>query len=388
MSHEPRAPESAGSPLAARGSRLPVLQFADALLRGGAERLLVELATRLDRGRFDPSVACFRQEAFAEELAAAGRAVHVVPKHRAFDIGLLFRLRRLLRREKIAIVHAHDLQAATYGLLAGTLARARVVLTVHGLGIFRQKRSARLLPRLGRWLDGVAFVGHWLQRAAAEEFGVRPRRTMVIHNGVDTAAFRPGPPDSELRAELGLSDGARVVGSVGNLRPVKDHPCLLRAFAAACNTGRMPVPPVLVLVGDGPERSALEALARELGIAASVRFAGARADVPRLLRLFHVFALASQTEGISVALLEAMASGLPAVITRTGGNPEVAVEGQTACLVPVGDPGPMGNALAGLLADPERCRAWGEAARRRVEAKFSLDGMVRAYESLYEALLR
>jgi len=398
----------------------PVLQFTDALLRGGAERLLVELATRLDRARFDPAVACFRQEAFADELAAAGRTVHIVPKRRAFDIGLLFRLRRLVRRERIAVVHAHDLQSATYGLLAGRLAGVPAILTVHGLGIFRQKRSAWLLPRLGHRLARVVFVGHWLQRVAAdfrslspgERDGVRvpmafhPRRPLVVHNGVDTERFHPGPPDPELRAELGVGEGALVVGSVGNLRAVKDHPCLLRAFAFATQVVKAPggtgILPVLVLVGDGPERPALEALARELGIEGAVRFAGARADVPRLLRLFDVFALSSQTEGISVALLEAMATGLPAVVTDTGGNPEV-VQGGTgilpvastggtpvppAALVPVGDHEKMAGALAGLLADPARRRAWGDAARRRVEAEFSLDRMVKAYEAIYDDIAR
>ena len=144
----------------------------------------------------------------------------------------------------------------------------------------------------------------------------------------------------------------------------------------------------MVLVGDGPERPALEGLARELGIESAVRFAGARTDVSRLLRLFDVFALSSQTEGISVALLEAMATGLPAVVTHTGGNPEVAVEGDTAALVPVGDPEKMGEALASLLADPARRRAWGDAARRRVEQEFSLDRMVNAYEAIYDDIAR
>ncbi|HUT35654.1 MAG TPA: glycosyltransferase [Planctomycetota bacterium] len=362
-----------------------VLQFVDALLRGGAERLLVELAVRLDRARFAPAVACFRQEAFGAELAAAGRTVHVVPKRRAFDVGLLFRLTRLLRREKIAAVHAHDLQSATYGLLAGVVARVPVVLTVHGLGIFRQKRAAWLLPRLGRWLARVVFVGHWLQRAAADEFGVRPRRPMVVHNGVDLSAFQPGPPEPELRADMRVGEGTLVVGTVGNLRAVKDYPCLLRAFAVARARAANAV---LVFVGEGAERPALEALARELGIERAVRFAGARSDVARLLRLFDIFALSSQTEGISVALLEAMATGLPAVVTHTGGNPEVAIEGRTAHLVPVGDPAQMGEALARLLADPARRRAWGQAARTRVEEEFSLDRMVRAYEAVYEELTR
>jgi len=362
-----------------------VLHFVDALLRGGAERLVVELATRSDRERFDPAVACFRQEAFAEELAAAGRRVHVVPKRRAFDFGLLLALVRLLRRERVGVVHSHDLQSATYGLMAGKLARVPVALTIHGLGIFRQKRSSTLLPRLPRWLDCVVFVGHWLQRLAAEEFGVRPRRAMVVHNGADVEMFRPGEPDPELRAELQLEAGVSVVGTVGNLRPVKDYPCLLRAFAVA--RSRVPSA-VLVLVGDGAERPALEALAGELGIADAVRFAGARTDVPELLRLFDLFALSSKTEGISVALLEAMATGLPAVVTDTGGNPEVVVEGQSGHLVPVGDYRLLGEALAGLLADRARRRAWGQAARARVEQEFSLDRMVREYESIYEALVR
>jgi glycosyltransferase involved in cell wall biosynthesis len=213
--------------------RAPVLLFTDALLRGGAERLLVELATRLDRARFAPAVACFRQEAFADELAAASCPVHILPKRRACDLALLLRLVRLIRRERFAIVHAHDLQSAAYGLLAAKAARRRSLLTVHGLGIFRQKRSARLLPRLARRLDAVVFVGEWLQRAAAEDSGVRPRRPRVIHNGVDVSVFSPGPPEPALRAEVGIEGGAPVVGSVGNLRPVKDYPCLLRAFALA-----------------------------------------------------------------------------------------------------------------------------------------------------------
>ena len=199
-----------------------VLVFVDALLKGGAERLAVQLATRCDPARFDPAVACFAQQAFGDELAAAGRVCHVVPKHRAFDVGLVLRLRRLLRRERIALVHCHDLQSATYGLLAGRLARVPVILTVHGLRLLSQKRSAFLMPKLARGLHRVVFVGHWLQRVAAEPFGVRPLHAAVVHNGVDVAAFQPGPADPAVRTELGIAADSPVVGSVGNLREVKE----------------------------------------------------------------------------------------------------------------------------------------------------------------------
>jgi len=206
----------------------------------------------------------------------------------------------------------------------------------------------------------------------------------VVHNGVDVEGYCPGEPAPELMAELGIAGGAPVVGTVGNLRAVKDYPCLLRAFAwARERVGDA----ALVFVGDGAERPRLEALAGELGVADAVRFAGARTDVARMLRLFDVFALSSRTEGISVALLEAMATGLPAVVTDTGGNPEVVVEGQTGRLAPVGDPERLGEALADLLADPGRRRAMGEAARERVVAEFSLERMIGAYESIYDTLL-
>jgi len=363
----------------------PVLQFVDVLARAGAETLVVELACRLDPERFRPAVACFRQEDFHEELQAAGKTVHVVPKRRPFDLRLLLGIARLVRRQRCALVHTHDIQSATYTSLAARLVRVPVVLTVHGLGLLRQKRAPKLLPRLARWLDRVVFVGHWLERVAAEEFGFRPLRPVVIHNGVDVERFRPGPADPRLKEELGLPQGAPVVGTVGNLRAVKDYPTLLRAFAIALE--RVPEA-VLVFVGDGEERGTLETLAAELEVGANVRFVGRREDVPDVLRCFDIFALSSLTEGISVALLEAMASGLPAVATETGGNPEVVAAGQTGLLVPVADHEALGRTLAELLADEPRRRQWGEAARRRVVEEFSLERMVRAYENLYDEVLR
>ena len=368
----------------ATATHTPVLQFVDTLIPGGAERLATVLAMRLDCGRFAPAVACFREGSLAEDLAAAGRPLYIVPKRRSFDLGLLLSLVRLLRRERIALVHCHDIQSATYGTMAARLGRVPTVLTVHGLKLFKQKRAGMVLPRLARWMQRVVFVGHWLERVAADEFGIRPRHPAVVHNGVDIEAFCPGDADPELLAELGIEPGIPVVGTVGNLRPVKDYPCLLRAFAVAL---RRVGDAVLVFVGDGDERPRLEALARELGIERSVRFAGARADVARMLRLFDVFALSSQTEGISVALLEAMATGLPAVVTDTGGNPEVVAEGRTGHLAPVGDPDALGNALADLLADAGRRRAWGEAARRTVAEEFSLNQMIQGYESIYDTLI-
>jgi glycosyltransferase involved in cell wall biosynthesis len=360
-----------------------VLHLVDHLALGGAEHAVVQMATRVDRTRFAPMVSCFQQSAYFGELATAGCPVHIVPKRRAFDVRLLFALVRLLRRERVALLHCHDLQSATYGALAGPLTRVPVIYTIQGAVVYTLPRAGRLLPWIGRLHRRVVFVARYLQEIAVARYGMKPSRTLVIHNAADLNAFRPRPRDAELARSVGIDPADPVVGTVGNLRPVKNHAMLLRAFAIVVE--RFPAAK-LVLVGEGDQRPRLEALAAELRLGASVKFLGARSDVPQLLPLFDVFAVSSDSEGLSLAIAEAMACELPVVATDVGGNPETVVHGETGILVPAGDAPAMAGALIELLAQPARRRAFGEAGRRRAQAEFSLEGMVRQYEALYESL--
>jgi glycosyltransferase involved in cell wall biosynthesis len=196
-----------------------------------------------------------------------------------------------------------------------------------------------------------------------------------IYNGVDTDRFRPGPEREATRARLGLASDALVVGHVGRLVAVKDHPTLFRAFDEV----RRRVPQaVLVCVGDGPLEAELRARAGP-----GVRLVGHHADVADVLRAFDVFALPSRNEGISNTILEAMATGLPVVATAVGGNPELVTDGVTGALVPGGDVQALAAAVERYLTDSGRRRHHGLLARDTARERFGMEPMVRAYEAVW-----
>jgi glycosyltransferase involved in cell wall biosynthesis len=206
---------------------------------------------------------------------------------------------------------------------------------------------------------------------------VELRKLQVIDNGIDLARFAPDArARAEARRELGVPDDAWVVGTVGRLVDLKNHALLVRALAP---TGQH-----VVIVGEGPERAALEELVAALGVGARVCLAGRRADVPRMLTAFDVFALPSTSEGLPLVLPEAMATALPVVATRVGGVPQVVDEGVTGFLVPSQDEAALRDRLATLAADPGRARAFGARARELALERYSLERMWAAYRAIYE----
>lgn len=214
--------------------------------------------------------------------------------------------------------------------------------------------------------------------------GIDRRRVAQICNGVDVSRFSvaaAGRPQSIPGCPF-QPDAHFIVGTVGRLQPEKDQTTLVRAFAHALQQRpRLR----LVLAGDGPLRTAVEAEVNALGLHDKVWLAGMRSDVPAVLQGLHVFVLPSRAEGISNTILEAMASGLPVVATAVGGNPELVVEGQTGLLVPPADPQAMADALVAMTSEGRHV-AMGVAGRERVVQQFSLQAMVRSYQALYDEL--
>jgi glycosyltransferase involved in cell wall biosynthesis len=210
-------------------------------------------------------------------------------------------------------------------------------------------------------------------------------RCLAIPNGVDVERFLPASASrrSQLRAALGFADGDCLIGCVASFTPVKRHVMLLDAFAQLL---RERPECRLVLVGEGPLRAEIETRARALGVANAVYLLGARADVEHVLPALDVFVLASSTEGMSNAILEAQACGLPVVATDVGGNPEVIEHEVTGLLVPASQPQALSIALRDLVAAPGRRAALGAAASRRIARDQSLAAMAAAYARLYRDL--
>lgn len=364
-----------------------VVHVVQNLAIGGLERVVVDLATHVDRARYRCSIVCLGAGgALGERAAAAGVPVRTLAKGPGFRVGALARLARILRRERVDLVHCHNTAPLVYGALAGRFAGAAgVVYTAHGMKTSRERKPV-VLQRLGL-VDHFVTVSEDARRIAVERAGAPAARVATVHNGVDVAAFA-GPARSsgrgETRAALGIPAQAFVFGIVARLNAAKDHARLFSAFA---ELARQDERLRLIVVGDGELRHDLAARVAELGMGDRIVMLGSRSDVADLLATFDCFVLSSHTEGLAVTLLEAMAAGLPIVATRVGGNTEVVVDGETGVVVPPRDTARLRDALAWMAAHAERARAMGARGRERVAERFSVEAMARSYEALYARLL-
>ena len=361
-------------------SRDTVVMGVQSLGVGGLERVVLDLARGLRGPRRRVLVYSLSPHVpLAPAFAAVGVDVRVVPQH-GLDATLTPRLARALRADGATLVHAHNFGRFFYLGPAAALAGVPALYTEHS-NTRREEHALWLTQRpLSALAARIVAVSEDVRRGLVEDQGLRARRVRVVPNGIDAAPYAAaGAQRDAVRAALGLG-GAFVVGSVARLVPVKDQACQLAALARCPQA-------TLVLVGDGPERAALEALAAQLGVTARVRFLGTRHDVPNLLAAFDVFTLSSLSEGLPVAVLEAMAAGLPVVATRVGGVPEAVRDGVTGLLTPPRDAAALGAAWR-ALESPQRRAALGAAGRAVVRSRFSLAAMVRAYEALYESIRR
>jgi glycosyltransferase involved in cell wall biosynthesis len=362
----------------------------DKLHRAGAQVHLGQLAAGLDRRRVQAEVVCLLEGGpVADELRARGIPVEIL------GLGVLYaprglagvaRLARRLRRSRPDVLHTYLVSSNIFGAVAGRLAGVPAVVTSRRDTGFSRNRRLELFEE---WLvnplvDRVVAVSPAIADSTRRERGLRPERILTIENGVDLAALEPGlRRRDETRRSWGLSAEDAAVGVVGHLSPIKGHADFLHAAALVAAAHRRVR---FFVVGDGPLRSSLEALARDLGIADRVAFMGARDDVPRQLGMLDLVVVPSHAEGMSNALLEAMAMGRPVVATAVGGNVDVVRDGVTGLLVPPREPTALAGALAELLADPTVGAALGAAARCRVRQELSLDRMLRRYEELYRSL--
>lgn len=362
--------------------RLRVLQLLQGLAIGGIERMALDLVFALPADEFAVDFCTFdRQGPLAEEVSRRGMGLHFRRRRGAADLGFVLWLARLLRRDRIDVLHAHNATAFFYGAAATGLApRTRFLYTEHDRAFPTPRRERGLHAVLARRTDAVVTVSDTLKQSLVRWESFPPDRVHVVKNGVHLAA--PRRDRAAMRAELGL--GSRpTAGIVARLAPVKNHDLLLRAWKRVVQV----VPDaVLLVVGDGRRGDETRALATRLGLDEAVRFLGFRRDIPEILQALDVFVLSSLSEGLSLTLLEAEAAGLPIVATHVGGNPEVVEDGVTGFLVPSQQEEPLAAALARLLQDEALRARLGERGREAYLRHYTLDAMVDGYARLYRRL--
>lgn len=359
-----------------------VVHVVDSLAVGGMENGVVNLINGLSGDIRHTVVTMSAMGPLAERLPMEV-ACHCIGKRPGIDVGAMVRLAALLRRLRPSVVHTRN-WGGFDGILAARVARVPTVIHgEHGREAAdpegrdpRRNRLRRIFaPLVSRFVTVSFDLRQWLLTTVR----LPAAKLVTIHNGVDVGRFASGERQAGRRA-LRLPGHAVVVGAVGRLDPVKDHAGLLHAFSVL----RTDQPAAeLVIVGDGPCRSDLEHQVHELGLTGHVHLLGMRQDVSLLLRGFDVFVLPSLAEGISNTVLEAMATGLPVVATRVGGNPELVEHGATGALVPPANPLVQAAALRCYVEDAGLRESHGAAGRRRVLQHFTLERMTQAYRDLY-----
>jgi glycosyltransferase involved in cell wall biosynthesis len=357
-----------------------VLQVTLSLNPGGTERLVVELTSRLNAEI--PMAVCCLDEAgsWASELEQKGIHVYSLGRAPGFRPGLGRALAAVVDRHRATSIHAHHYSPFVYGCLARLWRPTlKVVFTEHGRLSDTPPSARRRIANwvLARFPERVFTVSADLKLHLVAE-GFDAQAIDVIYNGIDVGPEPDAAARARAREMLNVSDDTLVIGTIARLDPVKDLGTLIKAVAQLPDSVRAS----LVVLGDGPERLGLEQTARELSMRAPVCFLGRRDDARNWLAGCDVYVNSSVSEGISLTILEAMAAGLPIIATRVGGTPEV-IDDSCGRLIPSRDVGALTAALLSLSEKPALRLALGKAARARVEARFTLDRMVREYRQVY-----
>jgi sugar transferase (PEP-CTERM/EpsH1 system associated) len=360
---------------------------------GGMENGVVNLINRIPGDRYRHAVVSLTDStSFAGRISRADVPIVSLGKKPGQDPGLHWRLFRTFRRLRPAIVHTRNLAAVEAVVSAAAAFVPHRVHGEHGRDVQDPDGSRRRYRWLRRSLSPLVHrfvaLSVELEEYLVERVGVPASKVVRIVNGVDLEKFRPAASRREPLPE-GVpfdSSGRVVIGSVTRMQEVKDPLTLARAFVRLVERG-FGSKACLVLVGEGPLLEEVRKVLQEADASRHAWLIGSREDVPSLLRSFDVFALSSRVEGISNTILEAMASGLPVVATRVGGNGELVENGVTGALVPPGDPEALAEILARYIDQKGLRGDQGRAGRARAEREFGLEAMVARYLAVYDGLL-
>lgn len=370
-------------------SRIRLAHVVNSLNPGGTERLVVDMTTSL-LADFDVIVLCLDEAgAWAHPVRDRGIPVYGLRRQPGIDLSVAWRLAERLREFRIDIVHAHQSSAWFYSALARLWCRRpRLLFEEHG----------RFFPEADRPLK--RFVNHFLIRrlthrcvAVSEDVrrrlvryeGLKPSDIEVVYNGALTVQPMEAAERQRVRTDLGFSPDHFVIGTIGRFDPVKNLPMLVTALAEVMHDSERFR---AVMVGDGPEFPAIQRQVEASGLIDRIVLTGHRDDARQLVQALDLFVLSSLSEGTSMALLEAVAAGVPVAVTDVGGNGEIVEAEHTGWVIPSGDAKALSAVLGDALAHPEHARRMAEAGRRRFEERFTFQHMMDAYRELYAELSR
>jgi len=354
----------------------------------GVETLVSETISELAH-RIQPTVICLDSIGeLGHKLRRSGVDVVCLDRRPGLDLRAPKRIAEIVREHGIRVLHAHQYTPFFYSALARLLPGGpfRIIFTEHGRhypDTVSTKRRTLNRVLFSHLADEINACSRFSAHALAEVDGFKGRKIQLIPNGIRVRDYGPTGDRAGQRKRMGLDPDRIYVGCIARFHSVKDHTTLIDAFSRVADSRQ---DTELLLVGDGPLRSALESKVQHLQLTGKVRFMGVRSDVPELLRCLDVFALTSLSEAASLTVLEAMATAIPVVTTTVGGNPEMIQNGVDGLLVPRKDPSAAANAILHLLDHPEDAKSMGLTARKKVLQNYTMSTTIEAYHDLYRSL--
>ena len=339
---------------------------------------------------FDVSVVCLDEPGlWASELRQRGIPVHCMYRQPGLDIGIALKLARYCRRHQIDIIHAHQCTPWFYAALSRLVySSPRLLLEEHGRffpEVMNRKRALFNKTAVRPLTHRFVAVSEDVRNRLVDYEGLLHNQIEVVYNGVAPAPPLDGAERNLLRRSLGIGPDEFLVGTAGRFDPIKNLPMLLKSIAGA----RKKTTSLRgLLLGDGPIFEQIRELRDRLGLSGHVVMPGHREDARRLIQCMDLFVLSSFSEGTSMALLEAMAAGVPAAVTAVGGNPEVVVGEQTGWVVASDSIKELTGAISDAVSHPQKSLEFGEAGRRRFEEKFTREKMLQSYRMIYTEMMQ
>lgn len=381
------------SPTADHAAVRHVLFLFDQLrcLDGGAERSLQRIVQLLPPDRYRASIATFWQPSDSRFLSQYRCPVHVFPLRNTYNwnsFKVALKLRRLIRSEHVSIVQTFFATSDLWGGLVAKLSGAPVLISSRrDMGFLRTARHRMLYRLLAPLYDQVHTVSEAVREVSIRKDGLKPGKVITIPNGVELDAIPPSHDTRYARATRGLENASHLIVDVGTVKAIKGYDVLVRTAALVCR--EFPKAVFLIVGRIMPDSyiDQLRSLIESLGLTRNFRFVGPIDNVFPWLQMCDLFCHLSRSDGLSNALLEAMACGLPSIVSRVGGNPEVVADGRSGFVVPTEQPEVAADRVLTLLRNPERAWSMGEQGRQIIEANYTAEAMVRRMVRLYDDLL-
>jgi glycosyltransferase involved in cell wall biosynthesis len=352
---------------------------------GGLEQVVLNLINELDRSKFNVSI-CTLLEPHPEMLdliLKSGVKWNVINKKDGFDLSIPLKLANLIRKGKIDLINSHDVGATLYAVLASLLTSKKTIVHTDHSEILGRKHLYLYSYIMRKRLHFCITVSENLRHYLINNIGVCEKIVKTIPNGIDLSKFSHIIENTDIRREFHINKNDLIIGSIGRLTKQKGYEYLLKAFNLLLkNKDNVK----LVIAGDGEDRDELMHMAKELQVAERVIFAGHRKDIPNIIRSFDVFVLSSLWEGQPITIIEAMAAGVPIVVTDVGGNSEILGKGSYGLLVPPRDPVALARGIENLLNDSIMREKISTDAQMYAKNHLSHLAMVKEYEKVFDSL--